>query len=81
MDAARHCRNAAMVPASRRDGLPCRAATRRVEMGVAGSTRLFVGHYGLDVVSQLQHPRLAVLDYGAASTVPWSPTAGMAKPS
>jgi hypothetical protein len=64
-DEARHYRAAAMVPESQRDGLPAEPLPDGVEMGVRGSTPLFVGHYWLDGAPRVQHPRLAVLDYGA----------------
>lgn len=59
-------RDAAMVPRSQLEHLPADPLPPEVALGVKGAAPVFVGHYWLSGEPQVQHGRIAVLDYGAA---------------
>lgn len=65
-EGAKTYRDAAMVPTNQVARLPELPLPAGVKLGVEGSAPVFAGHYWVNGRPQVQHPRIAVLDYGAA---------------
>jgi len=63
-------RDAAKVPSARVKQLPAEALPESVSLGTDSPVPVFVGHYWLNGTPTIQHPRIAVLGYGAAIHAP-----------
>lgn len=65
-EGARSYRDGAMVPTNQLEKLPTDALPPGVKLGVEGDAPVFCGHYWLSGRPRVQHPKIAILDYGAA---------------